>query len=100
MIIECSDLNYVTLKEDFVLLDFYSPTCGPCKMTAKYLEEFSKKHPEITIYKVDIEQYPNFIDPYQIQSVPTIVCCNWEKELWRNSGLMTVQMLEEKFKYA
>ena len=96
MIIEHTSENPVTLGKEPVLLDFYATWCGPCKMTGKYLEEFTSKHPEVTIYEINVDEYPDITEKYSIMSLPTLIYLDTENEIWRHNGLMTTQMLEEK----
>ena len=79
------------------LLDFYAEWCGPCKMTSKYLEEFASEHPEIEIYKVNVDELPEIAEKYEVISLPTILYINENEILWRHNGLITKKQLEEKF---
>lgn len=96
MIIEHNSDNPVILGETPVLLDFYAIWCGPCKVTGKYLEEFSEKHPEITIYKINVDEQPDIAETFSVTNLPTLIYTNLDEILWRHIGLITVKQLEEK----
>lgn len=96
MIIEHNSENPVVIGEKPVLLYFYATWCGPCKMTGDYLEEFSNKHPEVTIYKINVDENEDITDTFHVQSLPTLIYTNLNGDIWRHNGLMTVKMLEEK----
>ena len=38
------------------LLDFYADWCGPCKVLSKTFEQFSEKHPDVPIIKINVEE--------------------------------------------
>lgn len=78
------------------IIDFWAPWCGPCRMTSKNLEEFSAEHPEIEIYKVNVDELPEVVEQYQVNSLPTILYVNENEVFWRHIGLMTKKQLEEK----
>lgn len=96
MIIEHNSENPVVLGHTPVLLDFYATWCGPCKMTGKYLEEFSNKHPEITIYKINVDEQEDIVNTFGVQNLPTLIYTTLEGDVWRHTGLLTVKQLEEK----
>ena len=96
MIIEVNTDNPVVLEETPVLLDFWATWCGPCRMTGKYLEEFSEKHPETKIYKINVDENSEITDKYGIQNLPTVLYLNKDEVIWRHVGLITLKQLEEK----
>ena len=57
-----------------VLVDFFAPWCGPCRMLAPVLDE-KAKHFEgrLSIVKVNIDDLPELAEEYGIQSVPTMI---------------------------
>ena len=61
------------VKEGKVIVDFFATWCGPCRMLGQVLEEFSKENDEITILKVDIDDYQELAMKFGIMSVPTIL---------------------------
>ena len=87
------DLNDLTSN---YIIDFYADWCGPCRMTSKYLEEFSINHPEVEIYKVNVDELPEVAEEYQVVSLPTILYVSKNEVLWRHIGLMTKKQIEEK----
>jgi thioredoxin 1 len=78
------------------LVDFYAVWCGPCKMMEPALKSVHEKlgH-QITFLKVDIDKNPGVGKQYQIQGVPTLILFREGKIIWRQSGAVSAQMLEQ-----
>ena len=57
-----------------VLVDFYAPWCGPCKMLAPMLEQWAKPYDgKISFVKLDIDQAQEITAQFHIQGVPTLI---------------------------
>lgn len=67
--------NEVLKSETLVVVDFWAPWCGPCKMMAPVLDELAKEFGEtVKIAKLDVENpaHQALAMQYQIQSIPNI----------------------------
>lgn len=63
----------VLMSDKPVVVDFYAPWCGPCKMLGPVLEEFTKEYEgEYIVGKVNIDEQGELAASYGIMSVPTI----------------------------
>ena len=79
-----------------VLVDFFAEWCGPCKMIKPVLEELKKKMGnKIIILKIDIDKNISLSSEYRIQSVHTIVLWKQGEIIWRQSGALSLNELEQ-----
>jgi len=73
---ELTDKNYKTIIKNHtqpVFIDFYSPTCGPCQILTKLIDEKLEKYGEengVSVVKCNIRENPKLAEAFKIHSVP------------------------------
>ncbi|MBQ2434386.1 MAG: thioredoxin [Clostridia bacterium] len=65
--------NEVLLSDKPVLLDFWAPWCGPCRMVGPVLEQISNERDDVKVVKVNIDEELELAREFGIMSIPTIM---------------------------
>ena len=75
-IIEVTDNNFqaeVLEADKPVLVDFWAPWCGPCRIIAPHLEELSSEREDLQIAKLNVDENPQTAAQFNVMSIPMLL---------------------------
>jgi thioredoxin 1 len=63
----------VMMSEKPVLVDFWAPWCGPCRMVLPLVEEIAEERDDVKVVKINVDEEPELAAMFSIMSIPTVM---------------------------
>ena len=55
-----------------ILVDFWAPWCGPCRMVSPVLDTIAEETPSVKVCKVNVDEQPELAQTFKVMSIPTL----------------------------
>jgi thioredoxin 1 len=96
MALPASFNDLVKQSEQPVLVDFWAPWCGPCRVVSPVVEQIAKEYKgRLLVVKINVDEKPAISAQYGIQSIPTLMIFHRGKVLMRQSGSLPYNALKQ-----
>lgn len=98
-VLELNDSNFdqTVASSAALLVDFWAPWCGPCRMIAPVIEELATELAgKVTVAKVNVDEAPAVAGAHRVTAIPTLMIFKGGQLVERTTGLASKAALLEK----
>ena len=89
------NFEQVVTDNQFVIIDFWAPWCGPCHGFAPVFESASEKHPDIVFAKLNTDEEQELGATFSIRSIPTLMIFREKVIVFSQPGALPGKQFEE-----
>ncbi|VVC01904.1 Thioredoxin [uncultured archaeon] len=83
------------IKAGTILVDFWAPWCGPCRMLSPVVEALSTEMKGVRFGKVNVDEQPGLSEKFEVASIPTLLLFKNGKIIANRVGAATKETLRE-----
>jgi thioredoxin 1 len=83
------------IQSGVVLVDFWAPWCGPCRMLAPNIEAVEQEKPNLKVLKVNVDEFEEIARKFGISAIPTVYIFANGEEVVHHVGLLSKSQIED-----
>ncbi len=89
------NFNETIENNDVVIVDFWAPWCGPCRMFAPTFEAVSEQYPNVVFAKLNTEDQQELAASFNIRSIPTLMVFREKVIIFTQAGMLPKAAFEQ-----